>query len=59
VVCFSIGQSYSESPLLGQIFMSLACRLLSITGENEQLMVVSMLKNSFVAENFLYQIVLL
>ena len=44
VVHFSSGNS--GSPLLMQISMSMACRLLLITGENAQLMVVIMLKNS-------------
>ena len=47
------------SPLLVQIAMSVACRLLFTAGENAQLMVVAMLKNCFVAGNLLYQIVLL
>jgi len=34
VVYFSSGNNNSESPLLVQICMSTACRLLSITGEN-------------------------
>jgi len=46
VVHFSIGSSDSGSPLLLQIVMSVACRLLFIAGENAELMVVSMLKTS-------------
>ena len=43
-----------------QIFIRAACRLLFVTGENAQLMVVTMLeKQCFVAENLLDQIVLL
>ena len=46
VVHFSTGSSDSGSPLLLQIVMSVACRLLFIAGENAELMVVSMLKTS-------------
>ena len=42
-----------------QIFTSVTCRLLSIAGENAQLVVVTILKKSLIAENLLYQIVLL
>ena len=45
VVCFSSGSSYSRSPLLVQIFMSVACKLLFTADKNEELMVVTMLKN--------------
>ena len=45
-MCFSSGDSDSGSPLLVQFFMSKACRLLFIAGENTQLMVLTMLKNS-------------
>jgi len=42
------------------IFTSAACRLLFITGENAQVVVVNTLKKwCFVVENMLYQIVLL
>ena len=58
-VCFSRGDSNSGSCPLVQIFMSTACRLLFITGENAWLMVVAMLKKCFVAEDLLFQIVLL
>ena len=44
VLCFSCGDN--GSPLLVHIFMSTACRLLFIVGENAELMVVAMLKNS-------------
>ena len=46
VVCFSSGDVDSGSHLLMQAFRSTACRLLFITSENTQLMVVTMLKNS-------------
>ena len=46
MVHFSSCNSNSWSPLLLQIFMSTACRLLFIAGENAQLMVATMLKNS-------------
>jgi len=59
VVHFSSGDSDSMSPLLVQIFTSLAHRLLFITGDNAQLMVVTVLKRCFVAENLLYLVVLL
>ena len=44
VVHFSSGNG--GSPPLVQTFMSTACRLLFITGENAELMVVTLLKNS-------------
>jgi len=43
---FSNDDSNSGSPLLAQVFMSAACRLLFIDGENAQLTVVTRLKNS-------------
>ena len=46
VVCFSSGNSNSGSPLLVQIFTSMAWKLLFIAGENAELMVATMLKNS-------------
>ena len=42
----SFSNGDSGSPALVQIFMSAACRLLFIAGENAQLMVVTTLKNS-------------
>jgi len=45
VVRFSSGGSDCGSPPLVQIFLSRSCRFLSSTGENAQLMVVTMLKN--------------
>ena len=45
VVHFSSGNSDSGLPPLLQIFMSMACRLLFITGKNVQLMVVTVLRN--------------
>jgi len=49
------------SPLLVQIFLSVACRLFFIAGENAQLMVVNdyVEKQCFVSENLLCQAVLL
>jgi len=44
VVCFSNGNSGSS--LLVQIVTSLACRLLFIAGENAELTVVTLVKNS-------------
>ena len=41
VVCFSFGDTNSASPLLVQIFMSVAFRLLFIPGKYTQLMVVT------------------
>ena len=38
--------------------MSVVCRLLFVAGEYAELIVVTMFKNSFVAENLLYQIAL-
>ena len=46
VVHFSSGDRGSESPLLVQIVMSMACRLLFFAGENAVSVVVTMLKNS-------------
>ena len=43
----------------GAEFCERGMQPLSIAGENAELMVVTMLKNSFVAENLLCQIVLL
>jgi len=58
VECFSSGNSGSLAQV--QIFMSGACRLLFTIGINELLMVVTTLKKwCFVAENLLYQMVLL
>jgi len=45
-VCFSSDDSDSVSPLLVLIVMSVACRLLFISGKNAQLMVVSVLKKN-------------
>ena len=59
VVCFSSSNSDSVSAPLVQISMSRACRLLFIAGEVAQVMVVTVEKQRFVAENLLYQIVLL
>ena len=39
-------QLWQQSPLLVQVFMSAVCRLLFITGENADLVVVTVLKNS-------------
>ena len=50
VVHFSTGDS--ESPLLVQIFMSTACRLLFIAGKNVYLMVVTVSKNVFCSWEF-------
>lgn len=44
VVHFNSGNS--GSPLLVQIVVSMACRLLFIAGKNAQLMVVAISKNS-------------
>ena len=59
VVHFSSG--YSDSGSLMCLFMSVAARLFSISGKNAQLMVVTVtaLKECFVADNLLCQIVLL
>lgn len=48
--CCHVDDSDSGSPLLEQIFMS---RLLFITGKNVQSVVMTVLKNSFLAENLL------
>ena len=42
VVCFSSGNSDSGSPSLVQIFLSMVCRLLFISGESAQLMVTAL-----------------
>jgi len=55
VVHFSSGDSGS-GPWV-QTFMSVTCRLFVIAGENIQLMVGTVEKQCFVAENLLYQIV--
>ena len=47
VLHFSSGDSDGGAPLLVQVFMSIKCRLLFITGKNAPLMVVTVLKNSF------------
>ena len=59
VMRFSIDDSNSGSPLLVQVLMSTVCRLLFITDKNAQLMVVTVEKHCFVAENLLYRVVLL
>jgi len=46
VVHFSSVGSASRSPLLVQIFTDMTCKLLFTAGENGELMVVTMLKNS-------------
>ena len=46
-------------PITMKIFMNTACRLLLIAGENVYLVGVSVLKQCLVAENLLYEIVLL
>jgi len=51
VVHFSSGNSDSGSPPLVQTFMSVALRLLFITGKNAHLIVVSMLRSSFHGNN--------
>ena len=38
--------------MLVQIFMSMACKLLFTTGENAYLMVMAMLKNSLLSQEF-------
>lgn len=43
------------SPLLVQVLVSTACRLFFIASENTQLVVVTVLKQCFADENFLYQ----
>lgn len=45
VVPFSSGNSDSVSPLLVQMFMSVARRPLFVAGKNAQLMAATMLKN--------------
>lgn len=45
MVCFSGGDSSRGSPPLVQVFMSVACRLSLVAGENEYLIVVTGLKN--------------
>ena len=59
VVSFSSSNSDSVSPLLVQIFMSTACRLLFTAAKNAELMVAIMLEKRSAPENLLYQIVLL
>ena len=46
VVHFTVATVDSRSRLLVQIVMSMACKFLFIAGENAQLMVVTVLKNS-------------
>ena len=46
MVHFNSDNSYSESPILVQVFMSMACRLLFIAGKNAQLVMAHMLRNS-------------
>ena len=46
VLHFSSGNNDIGSPLVVQILTSTACRLLFIAGENAELMVVTVLKNS-------------
>ena len=58
VVRVSSGESGNGSPLLVQIFMRTACRLLFITGENANGGDYVEIQ-CFVAENLLHQIVLL
>ena len=55
--CISAVLTYIGSPPLVQILSSTEYRILFITGENAQLIVVTTLKKCFVAENFLYQVV--
>jgi len=57
VVLFISGDN--GSPLLVHILTSVAYRLLLIASKNAQLMVVTMLKECFIAENVLYKLVLL
>jgi len=45
-MCFSSGDSNNGPPPLVQAFLSVVCRLFFIAGENAQLMVVAVLKNS-------------
>ena len=46
VVHYSNDDVDSGSPLLVQIFTSVACRFLFVAGKNAQLMVLTMLKTS-------------
>ena len=46
VVHFSSGNSDSGPPLMALTFMGITCRLMIITDENAQLMVVTMLKQN-------------
>ena len=46
VVCFCSGDSNSGSPLLVKILTSMECGLLFFAGENAELMMVIILKNS-------------
>ena len=57
-VCFSSSNSDSESSLV-LIVMSVEWRLLFITGENAQLMMVAMLKKFSITDTMLCQTVLL
>lgn len=57
-VCFSSSNSDSESSLV-LIVMSVEWRLLFITGENVQLMMVAMLKKFSITDTMLCQTVLL
>ena len=59
VIHFSSDGSNSISPLLMQIFMSAACRLLLNTGKNAELVVVTAEKLCFVVDSVLYLLVLL
>lgn len=59
VLCFSSSGSDSRSPPLLQFSASTAHRVLFTAGKNTYLMVVPVLKKSFVAENVLCHIVLL
>ena len=54
MVHFSSGDS--GLPPLAQIFMSITCALLFMAGEKAQPMVVTVLKNSFIADNLFYEI---
>jgi len=49
---FSSGNSDSGSPPLVRTFTRAACRLLFIAGENEELMMVTVLKNSILQMRF-------
>jgi len=57
VVLFISGDN--GSPLLVDILTSVGYRLVLIASKNAQLMVVTMLKECFIAENVLYKLVLL